>query len=121
VLDAAKLAYLRQLCARVYLDEQVENYILDIVAATRTPAAYKLHTLSNHIAYGASPRATINLALAARALAMLNKRAYVVPDDVISLAPDVLRHRIGLTYEAEAEDKDVNFVIQQILQAIPAP
>lgn len=121
VLDAEKLAHLRQLCARVYLDEQVENYILDIVSATRTPTAYKLHTLSNHIAYGASPRATINLALAARALAMLRKRAYVVPDDVVSLAPDVLRHRIGLTYEAEAEDKDVNFVIQQILQAIPAP
>jgi MoxR-like ATPase len=121
VLDAARLANLRELCARVYLDEQVENYILDIVSATRNPAGYKLHSLSNHIAYGASPRATINLALAARALAMLRNRAYVVPDDVVSLAPDVLRHRIGLTYEAEAEDKDVNFVIKQILQTIPAP
>lgn len=121
VLDAEKLAALRNICARVYLDPQVENYILDIVSATRNPATYKLAALSGLIAYGASPRATINLALAARALAMLRKRAYVVPDDVVSLAPDVLRHRIGLTYEAEADDKDVNYIIRQILQAVPAP
>jgi len=121
VLDAEKLAALRNICARVYLDPQVENYILDIVSATRNPATYKLAELSGLIAYGASPRATINLALAARALAMLRKRAYVVPDDVVSLSPDVLRHRIGLTYEAEADDKDVNYIIRQILQAVPAP
>ncbi len=103
------------------MDEKVENYILDIVFASRTPDKYKLDKLKLLISYGGSPRASINLALAAKANAFLNKRGYVIPEDVRSIAKDVLRHRIGLTYEAEAENINVEDVVDNILKVIPIP
>jgi MoxR-like ATPase len=111
----------RDLVRQVYMDEKVENYILDIVFATRTPEKYRLEKLKPLIAYGGSPRASINLALAAKSQAFLNKRGYVVPEDIRSISKDVLRHRIGLTYEAEAENVNVENVIDDVLRAIPVP
>ena len=111
----------RELVRQVYMDEKVENYILDIVFATRTPEKYRLEKLKPLIAYGGSPRASINLALAAKAQAFLNKRGYVVPEDIRSISKDVLRHRIGLTYEAEAENVNVENVVDDILRAIQVP
>ncbi|MGZ5134494.1 MAG: AAA family ATPase [Flavitalea sp.] len=111
----------RELVRQVYMDEKVENYILDIVFATRTPHKYRLEKLKPLIAYGGSPRASINLALAAKAQAFLNKRGYVVPEDIRSISKDVLRHRIGLTYEAEAENVNVEDVVDDILRVIPVP
>ena len=111
----------RELVRQVYMDEKVENYILDIVFATRTPDKYRLEKLKPLIAYGGSPRASINLALAAKAQAFLNKRGYVIPEDIRSISKDVLRHRIGLTYEAEAENVNVENVVDDILRAIPVP
>ena len=111
----------RDLVRQVYMDEKVENYILDIVFATRTPEKYRLEKLKPLIAYGGSPRASINLALAAKAQAFLNKRGYVVPEDIRSISKDVLRHRIGLTYEAEAENVNVENVVEDVLRAIPVP
>ena len=111
----------RGLVRQVYMDEKVENYILDIVFATRTPEKYRLEKLKPLIAYGGSPRASINLALAAKAQAFLNKRGYVVPEDIRSISKDVLRHRIGLTYEAEAENVNVENVVDDVLRAIPVP
>ena len=103
------------------MDEKVENYILDIVFATRTPGKYRLEKLKPLISYGGSPRASINLALAAKANAFLNKRGYVIPEDVRTISRDVLRHRIGLTYEAEAENVNVENIIEEILRAIEVP
>jgi MoxR-like ATPase len=111
----------RDLVRQVYMDEKVENYILDIVFATRTPEKYRLEKLKPLIAYGGSPRASINLALAAKAQAFLNKRGYVVPEDIRSISKDVLRHRIGLTYEAEAENVNVENVVDDVLRAIQVP
>jgi MoxR-like ATPase len=111
----------RELVRQVYMDEKVENYILDIVFATRTPEKYRLEKLKPLIAYGGSPRASINLALAAKAQAFLNKRGYVVPEDIRSISKDVLRHRVGLTYEAEAENVNVENVVDDILRAIQVP
>lgn len=111
----------RELVRQVYMDEKVENYILDIVFATRTPEKYRLEKLKPLIAYGGSPRASINLALAAKAQAFLNKRGYVVPEDIRSISKEVLRHRIGLTYEAEAENVNVENVVDDVLRAIPVP
>lgn len=111
----------RSLVRQVYMDEKVENYILDIVFSTRTPQKYKLEKLKPLIAYGGSPRASINLALAAKAQAFLNKRGYVVPEDIRSICKDVLRHRVGLTYEAEAENVNIEDVIDDILRIIPVP
>ena len=111
----------REMVRQVYMDEKVEQYILDIVFATRNPAQYKLDKLKPLIAYGASPRGSINLALAAKAQAFLNKRGYVVPEDVRSISNDVLRHRIGLTYEAEAENITPVNVIEQIIDKINLP
>lgn len=111
----------RNLVKQVYMDEKVENYILDIVFATRYPEKFRLDKLKPLIAYGGSPRASINLALASKAHAFLNKRGYVIPEDVRSISMDVLRHRIGLTYEAEAENVAVNNVVDEILKAIPVP
>ena len=103
------------------MDEKVEQYILDIVFATRKPADVGLDQLAPLISYGSSPRGSINLALASKAQAFLNKRGYVIPEDVRSICNDVLRHRIGLTYEAEAENINVTDVIGQILQKIDLP
>lgn len=111
----------RDLVRQVYMDEKVENYILDIVFATRTPDRYRLEKLKPLIAYGGSPRASINLALAAKAQAFLNKRGYVVPEDIRSISKDVLRHRIGLTYEAEAENVNVEDVVDDVLRMIQVP
>lgn len=111
----------RDMVRQVYLDEKVEQYILDIVFATRNPDQYKLDKLKPLVSYGASPRGSINLAVAAKAQAFLNKRGYVVPEDVRAIANDVLRHRIGLTYEAEAENISAENVIEQIIEKINLP
>ena len=116
-----EISQARDLVRQVYMDEKVENYILDIVFATRYPDKYKLEKLKPLIAYGGSPRASINLALASKAHAFLNKRGYVIPEDVRSIANDVLRHRVGLTYEAEAENVTAENVIEDILRVIQVP
>jgi MoxR-like ATPase len=115
ILDA------RQLVRSVYMDEKIEHYILDLVFATRYPDQYGLSNIKPLISYGGSPRATINLSLAAKAMAFLNKRGYVIPEDVRSIAADVLRHRIGLTYEAEAENISMEEIIRQVLNAVKVP
>jgi MoxR-like ATPase len=121
VADATDIIKARRLCRQVYMDEKVEQYILDIVFATRNPTKAGLGNLKPLISYGGSPRASINMAHAARAMAMLSQRAYVIPDDVKQIAPDVLRHRIGLTYEAEAESINAENVINEILRKVTAP
>lgn len=121
VVSVQEVLQARDLVRDVYMDEKVENYILDIVFATRTPEKYKLEKLKPLIGYGGSPRASINLALAAKAHAFLNKRGYVIPEDVRSICKDVLRHRIGLTYEAEAENVKVENVVDDIMKVIPVP
>lgn len=121
VVTGQEIINARNLCRSIYMDEKIENYILDIVFATRKPKDFGLGKLTNLISYGGSPRASINLALAARAQAFLAKRAYVIPDDVRYICPDVLRHRIGLTYEAEAEDIKAENVISEILRTIQVP
>lgn len=103
------------------MDEKVENYILDMVFATRFPENYQLGKLKSLISFGGSPRASINLVLASKAHAFLQKRGYVVPEDVRAICKDVLRHRIGLTYEAEAENVDVEHVIDDILRTVNVP
>ena len=115
VLDA------RELVRQVYMDEKIEQYILDIVFATRFPEKYQLEKLKPLISYGGSPRASINLALASKSQAFLNKRGFVIPEDVRSICNDVLRHRIGLTYEAEAENVKVEDVVEDILKQINVP
>ncbi|MES2847438.1 MAG: MoxR family ATPase [Bacteroidota bacterium] len=111
----------KELVRQVYVDEKVENYILDIVFATRFPDKYNLPKLKPVIGFGGSPRASINLALASKAYAFLNKRGYVIPEDVRSICKDVLRHRIGLTYEAEAENINAEQVINEILRVVNVP
>ncbi len=103
------------------MDEKIEGYILDIVFASRSPESFKLEKLKPLISYGGSPRASINLALAAKAHAFLQKRGYVIPEDVRSVAKDVMRHRIGLTYEAEAENVNAENVIDEILRTLQTP
>lgn len=111
----------REVVKDVYMDEKIENYILDIVFATRNPSEAGLSRYDNMIAYGGSPRASINLALAARAYAFIRQRGYVVPEDVRAVCQDVLRHRIGLTYEAEAENITQEIIITDILNRIEVP
>jgi MoxR-like ATPase len=111
----------RELVRQVYMDEKIEQYILDIVFATRRPDQYKLEKLKPLISYGASPRGSINLALAGKAQAFINKRGFVIPDDIRSICKDVLRHRMGLTYEAEAENVNVEDVIEDVLKQISVP
>ncbi len=106
---------------KVYMDEKIEQYILDIVFATRTPEKFGLDKLKPLISFGGSPRASINLALASKAIAFLNRRGYVTPDDVRNICYDVLRHRIGITYEAEAENITQEDIIKQILNAVEVP
>jgi MoxR-like ATPase len=115
ILDA------RSVVKQVYIDEKIEKYIVDIVFATRYPETYGLNDLKNMISYGASPRASINLALAARAYAFLKHRGYVIPEDVRAICPDVLRHRIGLSYEAEATNLTTEEVIAEILNKVEVP
>lgn len=121
VVSTQEVMQSRDLVRDVYMDEKIENYILDIVFATRTPEKYRLEKLKLLISYGGSPRASINLALASKAHAFLQKRGFVIPEDVRSIARDVLRHRIGLTYEAEAENVKVEDVVDDILKVIAVP
>lgn len=121
VVSIQEVLNARDLTRQIYMDEKIEQYILDIVFATRNPDEYKLSKLRPLISYGGSPRASINLALAAKSQAFLNKRGFVIPEDVRSIAKDVLRHRIGLTYEAEAENVNVENVVDEILNAINVP
>ncbi len=121
VIAVNEIMEARNLTRLVYMDEKVEQYILDIVFATRFPDKYNLSKLKALISYGGSPRASINLALAAKANAFLNKRGYVIPEDVRAIAKDVLRHRIGLTYEAEAEEINVEHVVEDVLRVIQVP
>ncbi|HUP14386.1 MAG TPA: AAA family ATPase, partial [Niastella sp.] len=121
VVTMQELTAAKDLARQIYMDEKVENYILDIVFATRFPDKYKLEKLKPLIAYGGSPRASINLALAAKGHAFLNKRGFVIPEDVRSISKDVLRHRIGLTYEAEAENINVENIIDDVLRVIQVP
>ncbi len=111
----------RKVVNKVYMDEKIEQYILDIVFATRQPENYGLKNLQNLIQFGGSPRASINLALASKALAFLKRRGYVIPEDIRSVCADVLRHRIGLTYEAEAENITSEDIINQILNKVEVP
>ncbi len=121
VVSIQEVAQARDLVRQVYLDEKIERYILEIVFASRFPDQYQLAHLKPLIAYGASPRGSINLALAAKAVAFLNKRGFVTPEDVQAICLDVLRHRIGLTYEAEAEGVDVEKVIKEIIGKVRVP
>ena len=121
VVSVQEILTARELVREIYMDEKIEQYILDIVFATRKPDQYKLEKLKPLISYGASPRGSINLALAAKSQAFLNKRGYVIPEDVRSICFDVLRHRIGLTYEAEAENVNVENVIEEVVKAINVP
>jgi MoxR-like ATPase len=121
VVSVQEILQARDLVRKVYLDEKIEQYILDIVFATRKPEEYKLDKLKPLISYGASPRGSINLALAAKAQAFLNKRGFVIPEDVRAICIDVMRHRIGLTYEAEAENVNAEHVIEEIITSINVP
>jgi MoxR-like ATPase len=111
----------KTLTRQVYIDEKIEKYIVDIVFATRFPDQYGLSKLKNTISYGASPRASINLALAAKAHAFMQRRGFVIPDDIKTICKDVMRHRIGLTYEAEAENITAEIIIGEILRTVNVP
>ena len=120
VVTPEQILQARQVVNMIHIDEKVRDYIVDIVIATRNPKAYKLE-FPGWIQYGASPRATIALTLAARALAFLNSRAYVTPQDVKEIAHDVLQHRVTVTYEAEAENLTSRDIVQKILDTLPVP
>jgi MoxR-like ATPase len=120
VVDAKQILNARQVINHIYVDDKVKDYIVDLVCATRDPESYKL-PLKEFIQLGASPRATIALTLAAKAYAFLKGRGYVTPQDVKSIGMDVLRHRVAITYEAEAEDKTSEIVIQKIFDELPVP
>jgi MoxR-like ATPase len=111
----------REVVREVYMDEKIEKYIVDIVFATRNPEEYGLEKLKNLISYGGSPRASINLAIAAKAYAFIKRRGYVIPEDVRAVCYEVLRHRIGLTYEAEAENITSENIITEIMNAVEVP
>lgn len=121
VITLENVTEAKKLVNQIYLDEKIEKYILDMVFATRFPEKYGLSELKNYISFGASPRASINLSIAARALAFLKNRAFVIPEDVKDIAKDVLRHRIGLSFEAEAEEITADQIIDKILGKIQAP
>ena len=103
------------------MDEKIEQYIVDLVFASRYPGQFGLKTISNMIGFGASPRASINLAIAAKSFAFINRRGYVIPEDIRNIAHDILRHRIGLTYEAEAENVTSEEIITEILNSVEIP
>jgi MoxR-like ATPase len=120
VMEPAAIAAARELVDEIYMDEKIKEYIVDLVLATREPEAFGLE-LADLVEYGASPRATINLSLAAKANAFLDGRGYVVPQDVKDVAMDVMRHRVIVSYEAEAEDKTADDVVATILAHVPVP
>ena len=111
----------RSVVPQIYMDDKIKNYILDIVFSTRTPEKFGLEEIKNYISYGASPRASIYLTIAAKALAFVRGRGYVTPDDIKSIAPDVLRHRIIVTYEAEAEEIVPDEIVRRIIDKIEVP
>ena len=121
ILKAEEIIEARKVVRQVYLDEKIERYIVDIVFATRFPEKYDLKELKDMIGFGGSPRASINLALAARTYAFIKRRGYVIPEDVRAVAHDVLRHRIGLTYEAEANNMTSDEIISKILNKVEVP
>jgi len=121
VVKASEILKARETVRKVYMDDKIENYILDIVFATRDPEAHGISDLNGLISYGASPRASIYLAVASKARAMMHRRGYVIPEDVRDLAFDILRHRIGLSYEAEAENITQENIIQRILDTLEVP
>ena len=121
VISLEQIVEAKKIINQIYLDEKIEKYILDMVFATRFPEKYGLSELKNYISFGASPRASINLAIASRAYAFLKGRAFVIPEDVKAIAKDVLRHRIGLSFEAEAEDVDADAIVDKILGKVQAP
>ncbi len=121
IIKPGQIIKARELVKEVYMDEKIENYILDIVFSTRNPEANGLVKYKNMISYGASPRASINMALASKAYAFIRRRGYVIPEDVRAVCPDVMRHRIGLTYEAEAENIIQEDIIRDILNTVEVP
>ena len=121
VLKGLDIIKARSVVREVYIDEKIENYITDIVFATRYPERYKLDKFSSMISYGASPRASINLALASKAFAFIKRRGYVIPEDVRAVSSAVMRHRIGLSYEAEAENITTDDIVTDILNTVEVP
>ena len=121
VVDPKQIVRAREVVKKIYMDEKIEKYIVDIVYATREPEYYQLEKVKHYIAFGGSPRASISLANAAKAYAFLKKRGYVIPEDVRAICKDVLRHRIGLSYEAEAENVSTEDVITTILNTVEVP
>ncbi len=121
ILNPEDIIKARGVVKDVYMDEKIERYIVDIVFSTRYPKEYKLEKFNGLISYGGSPRASINLALAAKAYAFIKRRGYVIPEDVRAVCPDVMRHRVGLTYEAEAENITSENIITEILNTVEVP
>ena len=121
ILKAEEIVEARKVANQIYIDEKIERYIVDIVFATRFPENYGLKELKNMIGFGGSPRASISLALAARSYAFIKHRGYVIPEDVRAVAHDVLRHRIGLTYEAEADNLTSDEIVSKILNKVEVP
>lgn len=121
VIKPEDIVRARQVVRDVYMDEKIERYIVDIVYATRTPEDYNLANIRDLIGYGASPRASISLSMAAKAYAFIKRRGYVIPEDVRAVCNEVLRHRIGLTYEAEAENVTPEEIIEQVINAVIVP
>jgi MoxR-like ATPase len=121
VVSIAQIIKAQQTVKEVYMDEKIEKYILDIIFATRFPEKYNLAPLKELISFGASPRGSINLALAAKCYAFIKRRGYVIPEDVRAVVHDVLRHRIGITYEAEAENMTSVEIINKIVNEIEVP
>jgi MoxR-like ATPase len=121
VVSPKEVLSARDVVKQVYMDEKIERYILDIVFATRDPKSFKLDKLAPLISYGASPRASIALAMAARAHAFIKRRGYVIPEDVRAICPDVLRHRVAVTYEAEAEEITSETIVTEILNQVEVP
>jgi MoxR-like ATPase len=121
ILKPENIIAARKLVKEVYMDEKIEKYILDIVFCTRSPKDYKLDKYASMISYGGSPRASISMAMAAKAYAFIKRRGYVIPEDVRAICHDVLRHRIGLTYEAEADNITTETIITDILNTVEVP
>jgi MoxR-like ATPase len=121
VISPEDIVRARGVVGEIYMDEKIEKYILDIVFATRNPKAYNLNNLAQLINYGASPRASINLALGAKAFAFIKRRGYVIPEDVRAICMDVLRHRVAVTYEAEAEEVTPEQIVHEVLNKIEVP
>lgn len=121
IITLEKIFEARELVKEIYMDEKIESYILNVIFATRYPEKYNMPNLKPYILFGSSPRGSISMALAAKANAFLNQRGFVVPEDVKSIAKDVLRHRVGITYEAEAENITSEDIIDQILSSVKAP